>query len=190
MKIKLKSHTFINKRSVFRRNISIKCDYCNKEFNLPRYLYNKRLKRNNKIYCSKKCSYEGSKKIVKCKFANCGKEIYKQPHKIKQSISGNVFCSHSCSSSYNNTFREKYSVNTYRRIAFEKYEHKCALCGWNEDERILEVHHIDENRKNNKLNNLIILCPICHRYLTLHLKTIEELRTIFSSRQTGKVASL
>lgn len=129
------------------------------------------------MYCSQECSHKGNVKLIKCKCANCGKTIFKTPHKLKQSKSKNVFCSHSCSASYNNTFREKVSVNTYRRIAFENYEHKCNICGWNKDERVLEVHHIDENRQNNELDNLIILCPICHRYLTMHLKTIEELKT-------------
>ena len=157
------------------RNIDLKCDYCNKNFSLPRYLYNKRSKRNNKIYCSKECSYNDRMRVIQCNCANCGKSISRTPYKLKQSKSGNVFCSHSCSSSYNNTSREKQSVNTYRRIAFENYEHKCAICGWDIDERVLEVHHIDENRQNNELSNLIILCPICHKYLTLHLKTLKEL---------------
>lgn len=134
------------------------------------------MKRNNNehIYCSNECAWNARKKDVKKMCANCGKEFLAKTYRTKQSKSGNVFCSKSCSNSFNNRFRKKYSVNTYRRIAFENFEHKCHLCGWNEDERILEVHHIDENRKNNNLNNLIILCPICHRYLTLHIKTIEE----------------
>ena len=40
---------------------------------------------------------------------------------------------------------------------------------------VLEVHHIDENRNNNDISNLVILCPICHKYLTLHLYTLEQL---------------
>ena len=62
----------------------------------------------------------------------------------------------------------------YRRNAFDYYPHKCAICGWNEDKRILEVHHIDENHDNNELNNLMILCPICHKKLTLHLYKLEN----------------
>jgi 5-methylcytosine-specific restriction endonuclease McrA len=54
----------------------------------------------------------------------------------------------------------------YRERSFAKYEHKCAVCGWDEDEDVLEVHHIDENRSNNSIDNLIILCPTCHRKLT------------------------
>ena len=56
----------------------------------------------------------------------------------------------------------------YRKLAFRNYEHKCAVCGYAEDADLLEVHHIDENRSNNKLSNLIILCPLCHRKLTSH----------------------
>ena len=55
----------------------------------------------------------------------------------------------------------------YRERAFNEYPHKCAVCGWNEDEDILEVHHIDSNTSNNSLDNLIILCPTCHRKITL-----------------------
>lgn len=59
-------------------------------------------------------------------------------------------------------------ISSYRQKAFRNYEHKCAICGWNEDIDILEVHHIDSNRENNDLNNLIILCPTCHKKLTSH----------------------
>lgn len=62
----------------------------------------------------------------------------------------------------------------YRLRAFETYEHKCLVCGWNEDERILEVHHKDENHDNNDINNLCILCPTCHRKITLHYYKLEN----------------
>ena len=154
-------------------NLTIECDYCNKNFELSKTLFNKRRKRNNKIYCSRECAYKDRTKKEKFICSKCGKYFYRTPTRTEKSKSGMVFCSKSCSNSYNNTFRHKVSINTYRRIAFENYPHKCAICGWDKDERILEVHHIDENRKNNNLSNLIILCPICHRYLTLHLKKLE-----------------
>jgi len=57
--------------------------------------------------------------------------------------------------------------------------HKCAVCGWAEDERILEVHHKDEDRSNNALDNLIILCPTCHRKITLgYYKLTEDYKLI------------
>ncbi len=40
----------------------------------------------------------------------------------------------------------------------ERDEFKCQRCGY----AFLEVHHIDGNRENNDLNNLITLCRKCH----------------------------
>ena len=53
------------------------------------------------------------------------------------------------------------------RYMFQKYNCKCAQCGWGEinptTHRIpLEVHHIDGDYTNNAENNLILLCPNCH----------------------------
>lgn len=58
--------------------------------------------------------------------------------------------------------------SSYRKQALRYYPNECAICGYSEEVDILEVHHIDENRQNNNLENLIILCPNCHKKLTLH----------------------
>lgn len=55
-------------------------------------------------------------------------------------------------------------IKTYLR---RKYNDKCARCGWGELNQYtgiipLEVEHIDGNYKNNKEENLILLCPNCH----------------------------
>lgn len=44
-------------------------------------------------------------------------------------------------------------------------EEKCELCGitsWNSNPLSFQLHHIDGNRENNKIDNLMILCPNCH----------------------------
>lgn len=44
---------------------------------------------------------------------------------------------------------------------------KCENCGleeWLGKPINLEVHHIDGNRSNNDLDNLLLLCPNCHSY--------------------------
>jgi 5-methylcytosine-specific restriction endonuclease McrA len=38
---------------------------------------------------------------------------------------------------------------------------ECNRCNDN-DQRILAVHHIDKNRSNNELSNLMWLCHNCH----------------------------
>ena len=41
----------------------------------------------------------------------------------------------------------------------------CECCGnstWNGQQIPLEVHHIDGDKTNNALTNLLMLCPNCH----------------------------
>ena len=49
----------------------------------------------------------------------------------------------------------------YRKLAFEVYNNTqiCVKCYSTEN---IHVHHKDENRENNKENNLQILCRSCH----------------------------
>ena len=54
-----------------------------------------------------------------------------------------------------------------RTYLFKKYDNKCSLCGWSEKNpytnRIpLEVEHIDGDYKNNRPENVTLLCPNCH----------------------------
>ena len=53
----------------------------------------------------------------------------------------------------------------YRLIKENIKERKCECCGnteWMGLPIVLELHHIDGNRTNNKLENLQLLCPNCH----------------------------
>lgn len=49
---------------------------------------------------------------------------------------------------------------------------KCETCGWNRkavDGRLpLELHHINGDRRDNRLRNLRILCPNCHSLQPTH----------------------
>lgn len=48
-------------------------------------------------------------------------------------------------------------------------ERVCELCGtseWLGTPIPLELHHKDSNRYNNSIENLLILCPTCHSWLT------------------------
>lgn len=133
-------------------------------------------------WMSKKCSCPECKRIrlakkklprqkVTCDY--CGKEF----EKIHLNDKFN-FCCRECKDraqrldsgeKFESLRPEHYNngLYAYRVKAFREYPHECAICGWNEDIDVLEVHHIDSNRLNNSLDNLIILCPNCHRKLTL-----------------------
>lgn len=49
-----------------------------------------------------------------------------------------------------------------RLIKKDIKKNKCELCGISGDDIVLELHHIDGDHYNNKLENLQILCPNCH----------------------------
>lgn len=66
----------------------------------------------------------------------------------------------------------------YRKKALREYQHKCSICGYNEEPNILQVHHIDENRQNNQLNNLIVLCPNCHAKITYGKYKLIDRKTL------------
>ena len=108
---------------------------------------------------------------------NCGKEFESKHSKVK-------YCSNKCQQSYQKKEWEKkwlsgeisgFSETDHwgnipdriRSYLFEKYDSKCAICGWGETNQYsgripLEVSHIDGNYKNNRPENLILLCPNCH----------------------------
>ena len=123
--------------------------------------------------------------LVTC--AYCGKEFYKTKSKLDNSKSGLYFC---CREHKDLAQRIDFGCveiqpshygkasKDYREKAFREYEHKCSICGWDEDPDILEVHHIDENREHNELSNLVILCSICHRKITIHKYKLIERNSI------------
>jgi predicted restriction endonuclease len=60
----------------------------------------------------------------------------------------------------------------YRKLAFAHYDPLCAHCGFGVP-AVLEIAHIDGNRANNDIGNLVILCPNCHKMLDLDLISNE-----------------
>jgi hypothetical protein len=57
----------------------------------------------------------------------------------------------------------------YRDKCLAQKLNVCVGCGESEN---LEVHHVDGNRSNNELSNLIPLCQDCHHIL--HHETVDE----------------
>lgn len=128
------------------------CGFCEKEY-ITRVEHSK--------YCSPKCrdrmrpnrqpTWNHLKKPIYCEF--CREEFYIKNDKSNKGR----FCSRQCSGMFLIATGEL----NYVTKAFIFYENKCNRCGI-DDDRVLCVHHIDHNRKNNDLSNLEIVCANCH----------------------------
>lgn len=152
------------------------CKHCSKEFETEE----KYTKRGHGKYCSLSCAGKDrppKKPNVSC--AYCDKKFYKSKSKINQSKSGLFFCcrEHKDLAQRIGGIKEiqpdHYGTsggrNGYRKLAFKYYPHKCNRCGYDKFSQALQVHHIDEDRNNNELSNLEILCPTCHWEIHLGL---------------------
>lgn len=145
--------------------VQVVCKQCSAVFNAkPSWIKNGYGK-----FCSRTCSHTASRKgkIINC-FV-CGKSSYKQKKALGGSASGKFFCGKSCQTIWRNTeYKEekhpnwKGGTHAYRRIMKEGGTMQiCAFCK-TKDRRVLAVHHLDENRKNNAIENLVWLCHNCH----------------------------
>lgn len=133
----------------------------------------------DRIFCSRSCSAiynnlgsrKSSEKLKRHSCKNCGEPVKNQ----------NVFCSHKCSCEHKRggyidqwisgeikgeTKGGKPS-SKIKKYFVEKFDNKCQLCGWgelNEHTGIvpLNLHHMDGNWRNNRPENLQLLCPNCH----------------------------
>ncbi len=132
-------------------------------------------KRGNGKFCSLSCSSKYKKKEkehnARCSF--CSKTFYRPQSKLLSPKSGLSFCGRSCKEQAQKSRDKKFiSIKPshykdfgydYRKTAFDAMENICNRCGYSDVPAILEVHHKDRDRKNNKIENLEILCPLCHR---------------------------
>ena len=112
------------------------------------------------------CTYCGSEKSTRVsKFCSidCFHK-YRKDDFLKKWLSGHIDGSKKTSS----------GVSTrIRKYLMEKQNHSCSKCGWCEINETtgkvpLEINHIDGNWKNNKPENLELICPNCHSLTPTH----------------------
>ncbi len=74
-----------------------------------------------------------------------------------------VTCSYSCSNKYFRTGENNgnWKQDSYRSTCFLYHKRECVVCG---ESKIVEVHHMNEIKSDNRPENLIPLCPTHHQY--------------------------
>jgi hypothetical protein len=78
------------------------------------------------------------------------------------------YCSNRCQADFK--LKDRFKKGTRWNYAMGKYlkrlmGNNCQICGineWNGKPLTLQVDHIDGDRTNNDLINLMIVCPNCH----------------------------
>lgn len=173
----------IDKGGKRRKAIESICQTCGKSFLAEERF----IESGKRKYCSRECACESRKNRIKFICPICGKETDRV--ESRKSKSGLFFCSRECKeiaqsiqsgSEYDLIRPNHYNtgIDSYREKALNNYELKCEICGYKECLPILEVHHIDGNRKNNDLENLIVLCPNHHAMITRKIARIEDRKLI------------
>lgn len=82
-------------------------------------------------------------------------------------------CSYACSNTFFRSGKNNanWKEESYRTTCFLYHEKKCVICG---EGKIVDVHHYDENNKNNSPENLIPLCPTHHTYWHSRFKDLVK----------------
>lgn len=128
------------------------CEICQKEFE------HISCRATKAKYCSTKCYHQGQREK--------GKTLYKCHHCEKEfrdsASTKRKYCSKACVNKGRKVeWNPVFSTVRKKMIKMGKVE-KCEKCGYNEVPNILGVHHIDKNRNNNSIENLMVVCPNCH----------------------------
>lgn len=114
---------------------------------------------------SKRRKYE----LITKKCPVCSKEFSVGKNQPKEKKT----CSYACSNTFFRSGEKNpnWKNDSYRTTCFLYHNKKCVIC---EEEKIIDVHHYDENRKNNSPENLIPLCPTHHVYYHSRYKHLVE----------------
>jgi hypothetical protein len=140
----------------YTRNPNTKCIICGKHV----YKRPAEIERNKgRVFCSRSCYGISCRKEKPCVI--CSTPILAGAHKKT--------CSRVCANKHRTGIkykikRPKDKVKHYQslKISLLKKRGKvCERCSYNKYE-ILQVHHKDKNKSNNKLDNLELICPNCH----------------------------
>ena len=135
-------------------------------------------------YCSRNCFYKGNITKLELVCAMCGEAFFRtRSHALKKNKSGLKFCSNECKFKAQRTIGGIKAVHPahygegrgyYRHLAITTYGCKCQCCGFDKYECSISVHHIDCNRENNAIENLIVVCRNCHAFIHYVVRKLFE----------------
>lgn len=172
------------------------CKHCDRLFWCPVDRISRRK------FCSCKCAQEAQRATrIEIECDQCSRSFYRVPsHVERKSKSGLRFCSRHCKEEAQSleggnvaALQPKHYGNgiraAYRRRVLRRRPNRCVRCGYRQDPKMLDVHHIDGDRTNNKPNNLEIVCVWCHALIT-RCVAAHKWNGRFSSIRSGRAGRL
>lgn len=126
----------------------VKCKNCSKvkEHHAKGYCYS----------CYRKVGWE--RKKIKCK--SCGRERY---HKAYGLCGGCHIRLHHYDKTLAFNAKRYHGIEDFK--FYKEITAKCANCGFT---KIVQIHHLDGNTKNNDKKNVVGLCPNCHKMIHMY----------------------
>ncbi len=112
------------------------------------------------------CHYCYKKLIWKPKSETCPRCERIKPHHARG------LCRGCYSSVYQLEQIKGWNARSYHNIEPELYTEitkKCRSCGF---DKLVQLHHLDHNKTNNSDDNLVGLCPNCHKMI--HTKQFQK----------------
>ena len=170
------------------------CNFCKKIIKRSDYSISKS-RWDDKKYCSRNCTNKGkivkkSKRKLKTRRCLYCKKEYTQRYNCSENewFRRRKYCCRECCNNdmvgkkqskeqsekrvktLLNNGKKRIGYNYYKQKALDRDNYTCVLCGYSE-KLIMEVDHIKQRKTHpyliNKLDNLMTLCPNCHRRKTL-----------------------
>jgi hypothetical protein len=135
--------------------------------------------------CKKECI-----KHAKGMCTTCYKKLVWKPKIVKCRRCERMLPNHAkglCPGCYSTVFQLENNKSFFRKKRYgiddelyNKITKKCLLCGF---DKIVEIHHLDKNRRNSSEDNVIGLCPNHHgmlHNLKYREEIIDQLNEIFA----------
>lgn len=184
------------------------CVYCKK------ICKNDNSKRNHERLCKSnpnrsipnvEASIKAMAKKIDCEYCGKGKSLgnikkhqetcSKNPNNQKECpvcskmfVGKSTTCGYSCSNTLFRSGKNNPNFGTgksYRSPCFEEHGKKCIVCG---EDKIVSVHHVNEDHHDNRVENLIPLCPTHHQYL--HSRYKDEVQPIVDTYLAEKYSDI
>lgn len=123
-------------------------------------------------YCSRPCYYKAMTTVGSiektCQW--CGATFKNSPSRDQR------FCSRACADKHEAIVPAKNASAVRSKTERLGILKECSHCGYDEHIEVLDIHHMDKNRRNNSWTNLAVACANCHKYH--HLKAPLLFRSI------------